>query len=153
MTLTKVDIAPDNPITHEVFTAALPSRHYSNLLVMKFVGTYGVGSSGNGDARYMAAVTKAAIEFTEPWGIIYDFTQLSYVWGDMMDYVLSVGKGRWDEGDLPVAIVVSEKCEPAIRSLLQMEMDIQDLTLLHHSVTSAVEYVDQQNQLHKDAAK
>ena len=61
MKLQKITIAPDNDLTHEIFSVKLPSTDHLNALVMKFTGAYGYGSSGNGDAEYMTAVTRAAI--------------------------------------------------------------------------------------------
>jgi hypothetical protein len=61
-----VTIAPDNDLAYEIFLVRLPSTDHLDALVMKFAGVYGHGASGNGDAEYMSAVTRAAISFTRP---------------------------------------------------------------------------------------
>jgi hypothetical protein len=152
MQLLKVTIAPDNELTHEVFRVKFPSADHLDALVMQFVGTYGHGSSGNGDAEYMTAVTHAAISFTSPFGIIFDFSRLSYEWGDMMCQVLASGVDRWTEDEIPMAIVVSDLCEPAIRSLLSAELMLKDLSLVHHSLDSALAYLDERIRLCESTA-
>lgn len=143
MELQKITIAPDNELTHEIFSVKLPSADHLNALVMKFTGAYGYGSSGNGDAEYMTAVTRAAIYFTSPFGLIFDFSQLSYEWGDMMGQVLSSGKDQWVNDEMPIAIVVSDLCETAIKSLLTDDLLMEDLSLVYHSLESALAYVDE----------
>jgi hypothetical protein len=149
MELRPVTIAPDSELVHEMFLVTLPSAAPLNALVMRFRGNYGHGSGGNGDAEYMTAVTRAAISFTNPFALIFDFAKLSYEWGDMMSQVLSLGDERWVNDAMPTAIVVSTLCEPSIRSLLIEEMSVQDLTLLHHSIEDALAYVDEKNKFGK----
>jgi len=145
MYIRKLNIAPDSELTHEALVVRLPSSDYLDVLVMKFRGVYGHGSGGNGDAAYMAAVTAAAISFAEPSALIFDFSELEYVWGDMMTNVLSAGDDRWKNHEMPMAIVVHDRCEPAIRSLLSDEMGMEDLSLMVNSLSEAVTYVDQKN--------
>jgi hypothetical protein len=145
MDLRKLNIAPDNDLTHEAFVVRLPSSDHLDALVMKFNGVCGHGSGGNGDAAYMTAVTVAAISFAEPFALIFDFSELEYVWGDMMANVLSAGEDRWEDHEMPMAIVVSDRCEPALRSLLLKEMGIKDLSLITNSLNEALTYVDNKN--------
>ena len=112
---------------------------------MKFNGVCGHGSGGNGDATYMMAVTVAAIAFSEPFALIFDFSELEYVWGDMMTNVLSAGEDRGENHEMPMAIVVSDRCEPALRSLLLKEMGLKDLSLIATSLSEALTYVDNKN--------
>jgi hypothetical protein len=152
MELRKITIEPDNEITHEIFSVKLPSAGHLDALVMKFTGVYGYGSRGNGDAEYMTAVTRAAISFTDPFALIFDFSQLSYEWGDMMGKVLSSSYDRWENDEMPIAIVVSDLCETAIKSLLTDDLLMEDLSLIHHSLESALAYVDEKNRLGKSTA-
>jgi hypothetical protein len=147
MQLRKIDIAPDNELTHEIFCVQLPSANHLEALVMKFSGICGHGAEGNGDANYMEAVSKAAISFTDPDGLIFDFTELNYQWGDLMGRVLFCGEDRRANIDMPMAmaIVVSDRCEKAIRSLLKSEFMLEDLGLVHHSLDSAVSFIDEKN--------
>lgn len=142
MNLRELKIAPDSEIAHEMYLVDLPSLPGSEALVMKFIGTYGYGSGGNGDARYMTAMTKAAIEYCGPNALIFDLSELGYEWGDMLEAVLSTGYQLWGDEDVPHAIVVSGLCEPAIRSLLSDEMLLDELDFLQHGLKDAVNYVD-----------
>jgi hypothetical protein len=147
MQLRKVEIAPEHDITHEIFCVKMPSVHHNlPVLIMKFSGVYGHGARGNIDAEYMKAMTRAAIEFTHPFGLIFDFRDLSYEWGDMMGAVLCAGEGRWVKDPMPLAIVVSERCETAITSLLKQELQVKDYSkLMHRTLDSAVSYVDEEH--------
>lgn len=109
---------------------------------MKFIGTYGYGSGGNGDARYMTAMTRAAIEYCDPDALIFDFSELRYEWGDMLGAVLTEGYRLWGDEDAPHAIVVSDLCEPAIRSLLSDDLLLEDSDFLLRDLHDAVSHVD-----------
>ncbi len=142
MHLRELRIAPDNEIAHEMHLVDLPSLPGSEALVMKFIGTYGYGSGGNGDARYMIAVTKAAIEYSDPDALIFDFSGLCYEWGDMLEAVLAAGYQLWDDEDVPHAVVVSDMCEPAIRSLLSDDMLLVESGFLQRDLHDAMNHVD-----------
>ena len=107
-------------------------------LIIRFVGQYGVGCKGNGDAAYMNAVASAGLAAWNPNRLILDFRELEYVWGDMLTSVLCVGDGRvrylellgsgiadpkdMQPGNIPTAVVISDKCREGITSLLVQEM-------------------------------
>lgn len=147
MQLTKIELVPDHAISYEIFCTQMPSATHLDVLIMKFSGVYGIGSKGNGDAQFMTAMTKAAISYTAPFGLIFDFTDLSYQWGDRMSDVILAGEHHWADAEMPFAIVVSDKCVEAMTSLLKVELDMDDLTLLHHTLTSALAYIDQAQKL------
>lgn len=93
-------------------------RSKPRILIAKFIGTYRPGSSGAPDACFIIGITTAACEMWGPSALILDFRQLSYVWGDEMDWLLG------DFGETmrrPTAIVGSELCLPAIGTLLYDE--------------------------------
>jgi len=62
----------------------------------------------------MHAMAKAAVAAFEPFGVIHDFSELRYKWGDMLEMVFGVGP---EAEPSPVAIVVGPGCEEAIRTL------------------------------------
>jgi hypothetical protein len=140
--LEKIDIAPDNEIRYTLFQTELPLSK-RDALIVKFSGQYGIGSAGNGDARYMTAMVIAALSFVSPFGLVFDFTELRYEWGDMMSEVLSAGNGHWVDKDIEFSIVVSKLCKEAITSLLQMEMEIDDLSILHETLDGALADLDE----------
>lgn len=142
MHLRELRIAPDNEIACETYLVDLPSLPGSEALVMKFIGTYGYGSGGNGDARYMTAMTRAAIEFSAPNALIFDLSELGYEWGDMLEAVLTESYRLWGDEDAPHAIVVSDLCEPAIRSLLSDDLLQEESDFLLRDLHDAVSHVD-----------
>jgi hypothetical protein len=146
------EIRPENTISHEFLRAQLPLSG-NDALIVAFSGEYGIGSRGNVDGEYMAAMVSAALSFTSPWCLVYDFSELNYEWGDMMHKVLCAGDGYWnvpatadDEGwsnrQIDYAIVVSDRCEQAVMSLLTQEMEIEDLSVVHRDLQSALHALD-----------
>lgn len=142
MNLRELRIAPENEIAFETYIVDLPSLPGGEALVMKFIGTYGYGAGGNGDARYMVAMTRAAIEFCEPDALIFDLSELRYEWGDMLEAVFSIGYELWGVEHVPHAAVVSDLCEPSVRSLLSDGMLLEELDFLQHDLEGALNHVD-----------
>ncbi|HUQ33295.1 MAG TPA: hypothetical protein VM095_14335, partial [Pyrinomonadaceae bacterium] len=71
---------------------------------------------GNGDGLFMATVVKAAMNVWRVRGLILDLSALSYEWGNGLANVLVAGKTIRGV-NFPTAVVVSEKCGPALESL------------------------------------
>ena len=92
----------------------------SSVLVVRYDGTYGHGSAGNDDARYMYAMATAGVAAFEPDAVIHDLSELRYGWGDMLELVFNV---RGPHADSPMAIVTRPHCEEAVRSLLSFDSD------------------------------
>jgi hypothetical protein len=91
---------------------------YRQILVISYAGEYGVGCEGNGDAQYMYAMGKFGIELYEPAGIIIDFRELEYVWGDMLEMVFGLGCLNYHPHNVPNAMIVGDKCQEAIGTLI-----------------------------------
>ncbi len=100
------------------FLVPSEKRPYLKVLVIRYWGVYPFGSGGNADARYMHAMAKAAVAAFMPWGVVHDFSELRYEWGDMLELVFGVGP---EVEPSPVAIVVGPGCEEAIRTLCHGE--------------------------------
>lgn len=85
---------------------------YESIGYFKAAGTYKSGSAGSDDAKHIVGMTAYALArfYNKKW--LFDFSELSYVWGDEMDWVLECGGG-----DEIVAIVVGPKCMAAISTL------------------------------------
>jgi hypothetical protein len=101
------------------------------ILVIRYVGSYGFGSAGNGDATYMAAMAQAGMDVFQPWGVIHDLSELEYEWGDALAEVLAAKPQAVSATsaliawifDLPEAaarpaVVVGPGCEEAVRTLM-----------------------------------
>lgn len=112
--LTEQFLAGSGSVAIRYFLTPSEKRPYLEVLVIRYSGTYPSGSGGNADARYMHAMAKAAVTAFEPYGVIHDFSELRYDWGDMLDTVFSVGP---ESEPSPVAIIVGPGCAEAIRTL------------------------------------
>jgi hypothetical protein len=107
-------------------------KPYLEILVIRYSGSYPVGSAGNDDAQYMYAMAKAGVAAFEPWGVIHDLSELVYEWGDRLDMFFGVGPCEslgeslvgdiFGEGHSSMAaqpgIVVGPHCAEAVRTLL-----------------------------------
>jgi hypothetical protein len=94
---------------------------YESIGYFKATGTYKAGSSGSDDAKHIVGMTAYAQArfYNKKW--IFDFSELSYVWGDEMDWVLECGGG-----DEIAAIVVGPKCMAAISTLSDPNAEPED---------------------------
>jgi hypothetical protein len=113
------------------------------VLVAKFAGNYRPGHRGAPDARFIQGITQTALAVWRPAAMILDLRKLSYTWGDNMEEVL----GCRGEIGVPFAIVGSELCLPAIRTLIQTfhtEGSMKAATDAEHifdNMEEALEYV------------
>jgi hypothetical protein len=103
------------------------------ILAIAFTGPY--TDDGN-DAAFMEGVITWALLAWDANGLVLDFRNLSYEWGDRMQNVLNVGFSRRDEAEqlvnqifapnrpsvLPTAVIFSEKCRDGLESLVHEEM-------------------------------
>ena len=95
------------------------SQSYHKILVVKYTGDYPYGSAGNRDAKYMLAMGEAGLLVWEPSGVIVDFSNLNYQWGDALEMVFNIGAhSHYEDVPLPMALVVGKECEEALRSLI-----------------------------------
>jgi hypothetical protein len=126
--LTEQFLAGSGSVTLRYFLTPSEKRPHLEILVIRYTGEYPFGSGGNADAIYMHAMAKAAVAAFEPFGVIHDFSELQYEWGDLLEMVFTVGPEIDDlQGKVfgispetktsSVAIVVGHACEEAIRTL------------------------------------
>jgi len=107
-------LAELSPIAH---TLGLVERDGQTVLVVAFEGDYRDGSQGAPDARLMRAVVAGALVATRPDAIVLDLRALGYRWGNnLLDVFIPVAPGHYRS--LTYALVVSDRCEAALRSLL-----------------------------------
>ncbi len=127
-------------ITFHVAPAALKS--HPRILRVCFAGEYGHGAGGNDDACYMEAMSRAGVDIFNPDGIIFDFSDLRYEWGDMLSRVFDVAFAWFSNEAPPFALVLGEGCEPAIRSLLLDDgWTNEEFSRVHLTMTEAQCYV------------
>lgn len=123
------------------FLTPSEKRPFLEVLVIRYSGEYPIGSRGNADAIYMHAMAKAAVAAFEPFGVVHDFSELRYEWGDMLEMVFGVGP---ESEPSPVAIVVGPGCEEAIRTLchgVQSSEPLESLGWAFRDLPSAWRYV------------
>jgi hypothetical protein len=112
--LTEQILAGSGSVTLRYFLTPSEKRPHLEILVIRYTGEYPFGSGGNADAIYMHAMAKASVTAFGPFGVIHDFTELHYEWGDLLEMVFGVGP---ETEPAPVAVVVGPGCEEAIRTL------------------------------------
>jgi hypothetical protein len=130
--LTEQFLAGSGSVALRYFLTSSEKRPHLEILIIRYTGEYPFGSGGNADAIYMHAMATAAVTAFGPFGVIHDFSELRYEWGDLLEMVFGVGPeierspdnlqekvfGVGPEAKAsPVAIVVGPGCEEAIRTL------------------------------------
>lgn len=108
-------------IRHSVLVSEETSAGSREFLVIRYEGVYRDGAPGKRDALYIVAAAEAARKAWWAPCTILDFRELQYRWGDEMEWIASIGWDRVTRCQAPLAIVVSDKCRPALQSLLEGE--------------------------------
>jgi hypothetical protein len=99
--------------------AEFRARHdRERFLIIAFRGVYGIGSQGNGDARFMKAIVGSGRTAFDPPGVVLDFSGLEYQWGDMIG--AAVDAACSDE--IACTIVVGDQCREAMKSYVEAEL-------------------------------
>lgn len=117
----KFDLFELSQIKFELFSGSSRSSEGQEIGIVKFYGTYRIGSQGNPDAVFMRAVIHMFAEVCEPEAIILDLSELDYQWGDKMILIL----GHLIEfQDRPIiqATVIGDKSREGIDSLVEFEI-------------------------------
>src|SRR6185503_18905452 len=92
-------------------------------LVVRYQGDYRDGADGRGDALYIVAAAEAAKKAWWAPCIVLDLRELHYRWGDEMAWITSIAWDRVIGRHAPFAVVVSDKCRTALKSLLEDDFD------------------------------
>jgi len=121
---------------------------FRKILTASYNGTYRIGCSGGPDARYMLAMTAAAVVATDPGGLIFDFTFLDYKWGDDLERVYRAAEDWPYRGaNLPWAVVLGPQCREAVISLECGLKQLQEpAEWMFGSFEDAMRYVDERVQ-------
>jgi hypothetical protein len=108
-----------------------------------FTGSHGYGSRGNGDSQYISAMVHAALAAWRPSGLILDFRELTYEFGNGIADAIFAARDD-DSGDwlTPTRIVVSSACRAGISSLLDF-LKLDPSVWLFDTVEGAYEAVRQ----------
>ncbi len=108
-----------SPISYRISLYRDEDALFFQALVVAFRGTYRPGSRGDTDADYMRAILRAALSAWQCDALIVDLRELAYVWGDMMSQVMTIGRAEDPAHPLPVVVVLSDLCRPAILTLIR----------------------------------
>ena len=119
MKVSEVKFEDLSEITYRIFLREYPSIESSvggaRILVIEFNGKHRIGSEGNNDSVFMATIVRAAMNVWYVDGIVLDFSDLIYEWGNSIGDVLLAGKSVLGR-KFPTAVVVSELSRPALES-------------------------------------
>jgi hypothetical protein len=129
--LTKFELFSDSDLKYQLYSGNSEIIEYADILVIKFIGQYRIGSAGNPDAAFMQAVSRTAIFEIDPDGILLDLRELHYEWGDMLDGVFELGERYYpvkretqdeellfESVPIPQATLIGPYCKEAIYTLI-----------------------------------
>ncbi|WP_413362968.1 hypothetical protein [Lysinibacillus sp. 3P01SB] len=142
---TQIRLEELSEIKYEVHMGKSSEVNYVEIMILKFIGVYGFGSAGNSDAIFMRAIGEAVLEAWEPGGLIIDLSELSYEWGDQLESVFAVGSYRYRDMPFPIALIVGDKSEEAIRTLIvgvRGSEGINEIGWVFREVSDAWNYIE-----------
>lgn len=112
------DLSAESAIRCRFSLTPTSNSQYHRILTVHFCGLYRMGCQGGPDATYMEAMTAAALVATRPEGLIFDFTDLDYRWGDDLESLYDIcSNWPYRGADLPYAVVLGKDCRTAVISL------------------------------------
>lgn len=119
MTLRPVDLRSWSELGCELLRSDRPR---SDVLVVRFTGTYRPGSLGNPDAAFMRAKVLEGMAGVDASGVVLDLRGLTYTWGNSLLGVFDA-MDRFDDSDpgtprRPIVVVGSDLCRDAFLSLV-----------------------------------
>ncbi len=117
MDLVPVSLEQLSDIRYSVALAPHARFEEPEFLYVSFEGNYRPGSSGAPDATFLMAVMAALDRAWYAEAFIVDFTELTYTWGDEMDWIWGIGWQTWCRCHRPLAIIVGDGCQKALRTL------------------------------------
>ena len=117
-------------LEYHIHTTSLPSYPQSNVLIVAFEGTYGIGSKGNGDANFINAIIAGARAAWEASSFVLDYRSMDYEWGDGLTVATGQEKltaeeyrmlGPFFPSPICSATLISDRNREAIHSLVRSE--------------------------------
>lgn len=97
-------------LTYRIRTCRLGGKNHAKAMILGFSGTYGVGSAGNSDSKFIRIITRAALSAWHVHAVVFDLRELKYEWGNDIWSVFGNGIGSLGISEKPVALVVSDLC-------------------------------------------
>ncbi len=128
-------------------TVRLPSRNDRNALILAFDGEYRPGAMGNRDAGFMIAAIRRELEALKPYGLILDFRNLRYEYGDMMDGVLLFTEDTPLADTCPTLVVTSSLNRSGLVGVVVGLIGDSVAQWLFYSVKSALAEIDRRHRV------
>lgn len=116
----------------------LPRPDGVHVLVIEYLGEFGTGAKPRGDARFIVATALAALEAWSRQGLILDFSELAYAWGDDMAAVFELAWDRATRRPRPFAVVTG----PCSRDGLERLQEGEEPTYLAPDLSAALAMVE-----------
>lgn len=107
-------------LKHSVFISESTAGHSHEFLVVQIRGDCGTED----DVLYILAAAKGAREAWWAPCTILDFRELTYSWGDEMEWVADISRDPGTRLRAPLAIIVSDRCRYGLQSLLEDDENI-----------------------------
>lgn len=136
MNLVPVNLEDLSSIRHRAQIESNDKSGGSEFLHIAFHGVYRDGHEGKSDAQYLMAIVAAYDSAFHANAFIIDLCSLVYQWGDEMHCIWDIGYERWCRCHRPLAIIVSESCAPALRSLDSAEFERFAVTSFDEALAS-----------------
>ncbi len=121
MKLSTVSLEELSSLTHEVKLPETEKFQTPAFKVISYHGEYRYGAGGKSDALYICATATAAHKAWYTEGIIIDFSDLKYEWGDEMEWVFGIAQGGRTKCIFPLVVLVGSKSKQAIQTLIPDE--------------------------------
>lgn len=141
--LKEVSFSQLSNLKYDIFLFESSVKSFFEIMIIKFTGQYGFGSGGNSDAVFMKAISKAALSAWVPKGLILDFTNLEYEWGDQIEILFDLNP--FSRSPFPLALIVGEKSEEGVRTLIlgcESTESIDQVDWVFKDFGSAREYIE-----------
>jgi len=126
-------------------TLPLPSQGNRTVLVLAFDGQYLPGAMGNRNASFMIKTIRNELENWKPYGLILDFRQLEYEYGDMMDGVLQVAENIFLGASCPTVVVTSKLNRDGLIGLVVSVMGDTVSRWLFNTIDDALAAIDKRH--------
>ena len=123
MELTPVSFESLSSITYSVALPQCDRFDTPEFVYVAFSGQYRDGAEGAPDATFIVSIMEAVQRAWYTDCLIIDLTELVYDWGDNMAWVYGIGWSGQTRCHKPMAIIVSDKCRKALRTLAPDDYD------------------------------
>ena len=125
----------------KIYSIKLSKKNFV-ALVIEFTGEYGIGSRGNEDSCFMIDVIKLAVNSWITSGLILDFTNFIYRWGNNIEDVFWAAKLE-REVDFPTIVVTSELSRDYLNKLKPFSQISGEEKWLYNDIKSALIRMEQ----------